>query len=231
MTRTQQLLLDLSLKPNYSEIDYVKSPCNWEAAEWVHRWPEWPMKMIAIYGEPGCGKTHLAHIWQGKTGARFLTPSDILNLSPHDALGEASAVILDNVEALFPKEANPDAAVEDWMFHFYNLVKEKNADLLFCSLRPPTQWAVRLPDLRSRLATILSIAINPPDEEALKAALFKLCSERGMVLSVEVGEYILRRVERSFDHIGSLVETLDKRTLSQHRQLTLGLVREVLSQL
>ena len=129
MTRTQQLLLDLSLKPNYSEIDYVKSPCNWEAAQWVHRWPEWPMKMIAIYGEPGCGKTHLAHIWQGKTGARFLTPSDILNLSPHDALGEASAVILDNVEALFPKEANPDAAVEDWMFHFYNLVKEKNADL------------------------------------------------------------------------------------------------------
>lgn len=231
MTRTQQLLLDLSLKPNYSEIDYVKSPCNWEAAEWVHRWPEWPMKMIAIYGEPGCGKTHLAHIWQGKTGARFLTPSDILNLSPHDALGEASAVILDNVEALFPKEANPDAAVEDWMFHFYNLVKEKNADLLFCSLRPPTQWAVRLPDLRSRLATILSIAINPPDEEALKAVLFKLCSERGMVLSVEVGEYILRRVERSFDHILSLVDTLDKRTLSQHRQLTLGLVREVLSQL
>ena len=117
------------------------------------------------------------------------------------------------------------------MFHFYNLVKEKNADLLFCSLRPPTQWAVRLPDLRSRLATILSIAINPPDEEALKAVLFKLCSERGMVLSVEVGEYILRRVERSFDHILSLVETLDKRTLSQHRQLTLGLVREVLSQL
>ena len=231
MTRTQQLLLDLSLKPNYSEIDYVKSPCNWEAAEWVHRWPEWPMKMIAIYGEAGCGKTHLAHIWQGKTGARFLTPSDILNLSPHDALGEASAVILDNVEALFPKEANPDAAVEDWMFHFYNLVKEKNADLLFCSLRPPTQWAVRLPDLRSRLATILSIAINPPDEEALKAVLFKLCSERGMVLSVEVGEYILRRVERSFDHILSLVDTLDKRTLSQHRQLTLGLVREVLSQL
>lgn len=231
MTRTQQLLLDLSLKPNYSEIDYVKSPCNWEAAQWVHRWPEWPMKMIAIYGEPGCGKTHLAHIWQGKTGARFLTPSDILNLSPHDALGEASAVILDNVEALFPKEANPDAAVEDWMFHFYNLVKEKNADLFFCSLRPPTQWAVRLPDLRSRLATILSIAINPPDEEALKAVLFKLCSERGMVLSVEVGEYILRRVERSFDHILSLVDTLDKRTLSQHRQLTLGLVREVLSQL
>jgi DnaA regulatory inactivator Hda len=231
MTHAQQLLLDLSIKPNYSKIDYVESSCNWEAAQWIHRWPDWPMKMIAIYGEPGCGKTHLAHIWQNKTGARLLTPNDILNLTPHEALDETSAIILDDVEALFQKEGPVDAASEGWMFHFYNLVKEKNANLLFCSLRPPTQWAVTLPDLRSRLATILSVGIHPPDEEALKAVLFKLCSERGMVLSLEVGEYILRRVERSFDHIRSLVETLDNRTLSQHRQLTLGLVREVLSQL
>jgi DnaA regulatory inactivator Hda len=231
MTRAQQLLLNLSIKPNYSEIDYVESPCNWEATQWIHRWPDWPLKMIAIYGEPGCGKTHLAHIWQNKTGARLLTPSDILSLTPHEALGEASTIILDDVDALFQKKGAPHASLEDWMFHFYNLVKEKNADLLLCSLQPPTQWAVTLPDLRSRLATILSVAINPPDEEALKAVLFKLCSERGMVLSLEVGEYILRRVERSFDHVRSLVETLDNRTLSQHRQLTLGLVREVLSQL
>ncbi len=115
------------------------------------------------------------------------------------------------------------------MFHFYNLVKEKNADLLLCSLQPPTQWKVTLPDLRSRLATVLSIAVNPPDEEALKAVLFKLCSEYGMTLSVDVAAYILRRVERSFDHIRSLAAMLNHRTLSQHRQLTLGLVREVLN--
>lgn len=231
MSRAQQLLLDLPIKPNYSEIDYVKSSCNWEAAQWIHRWPNWPMKMIAIYGAPGCGKTHLAHIWQGKTAARLLTPNDILNLTPHEALSQTSAVILDDVETFFPEERPPHPVMEGWMFHFYNLAKEKNADLLFCSIRPPTQWRVNLPDLRSRLATILSVAINPPDEEALKAVLFKLCSERGMVLSLEVGEYVLRRVERSFDHILSLVEMLDNRTLSQHRQLTLGLVREVLSQL
>jgi DnaA regulatory inactivator Hda len=233
MTRAQQLLLDLSRKPNYSEMDYVESPCNWEAAQWIRRWPDWPMKMIAIYGEPGCGKTHLAHIWQGKTGARFLTLNDIPDLPPHDALGEASAIVLDDADALFQKEASPaDATLrENWMFHFYNLVKEKGADLLLCSLQPPTQWTVTLPDLRSRLATILSIAVNPPDEEALKAVLFKLCSERGMTLSVEVGEYILRRVERSFDRVRSLVAALDHHALSQHRQLTLGLVREVLTEI
>jgi DnaA regulatory inactivator Hda len=232
MTRAQQLLLDLPLKPNYSEADYVKSPCNWEATQWVERWPDWPMKMIAIYGEPGCGKTHLAHIWQEKTGARFLTPSDILNLTPHDALDMASAIVLDDADSHFQKDGPQNAtSKEDWMFHFYNLVKEKGVDLLLCSLQPPTQWAVNLPDLRSRLTTILSVAVNPPDDEALKAVLFKLCSERGMILSGDVGAYILRRVERSFDRIRSLVATLDHHTLSQHRQLTLGLVREVLTDL
>lgn len=231
MTRAHQLLLDLPVKPNYSEIDYVESSCNWEATQWIHRWPDWPMKMITIYGEPGCGKTHLAHIWQEKTDARFLTSNDIRNLHPQDTLEGASALILDDADSLFQKETSQHvAAIESWMFHFYNLVKEKGIDLLLCSLLPPTQWTVALPDLRSRLATILSVSVNPPDEEALKAVLFKLCSERGMTLSVDVGEYILRRVERSFDCIRSLVAILDHHTLSQHRQLTLGLVREVFNE-
>lgn len=231
MPSAQQLLLDLTLKPNYSEPDYVESPCNWEATQWIKRWPDWHMRLIAIYGEPGCGKTHLAHIWQVRANARFLTPKDIQNLSPLEAIGDMKAIIIDDADSLFQQSGPFDPKViEDWMFHFYNLVKEKNIDLLLCCTHPPTQWTILLPDLRSRLATILSVAINPPDEEALQAILFKLCSERGMTLSTEVGDYILRRVERSFDSVRILVETLNNHTLSRHRQLTLAVVREVLSE-
>jgi DnaA regulatory inactivator Hda len=229
MTRGQQLLLDLACKPNYSKTDFVECPCNWEAVQWIQRWPDWPMKMIAIYGEPGCGKTHLAHIWQEISGARFLTPSDTLNLSPQDAIKNWKAFVLDDADTLSERDTDTQMIPEDWMFHFYNLVKENDADLLICSRQPPTLWGVKLPDLHSRLSTILSVAVNPPDEEALRAVLLKLCSERGMMLSVDIADYILRRVERSFDSIRNLVDTLDHKTLALHRQLTLGLVRDVLT--
>jgi DnaA regulatory inactivator Hda len=222
MTQAQQLLLELPLKPNYSKTDFVESSCNGEAIQWIERWPDWPVKMIAIFGETGCGKTHLAHIWQEKAQAKYLTPSDIHQLSPLEATQDTSAIVLDDVDLIVNEKSS-----QDWLFHFYNLMKEDQKDLLLCCQTPPTQWPVSLPDLKSRLATVMSIAVNPPDEEALKAVLFKLCSERGMTLSADVGEYILRRVERSFDSIRSLVATLDQHTLSQHRQLTLGLVREV----
>lgn len=229
MIRAQQLLLNLTVKPNYSEADFVESPCNWEAAQWIKRWPDWPMKMIAIYGEPGCGKTHLAHIWHEKANARFLTSTDILNLTPIEATKNEQAFILDDADALFQKEGS-ESVNEDRIFHFYNLVKEKGADLLICSHRPPTQWNVKLPDLRSRLTTILSISVNSPDEDALRAVLFKLCSELGMSLSPEVADYILRRVERSFENVRTFVNILNQNTLSTHRQLTLGLVREILNE-
>jgi DnaA regulatory inactivator Hda len=225
MTQGTQLLLDLPCKPNYSKADFVDSPCNWEATQWVQNWPEWPIKMIAIYGEAGCGKTHLAHIWQARSAARFLTPADTMRLSPLEATSNAQAIVLDDADI------HPESLPDDWMFHFYNLVKDNGADLLICSRQPPTQWDVRLPDLQSRLSTILSIEVQSPDEEALRSVLLKLCHERGMALSLEVADYILRRVERSFESIQKIVNVLDHETLTLHRQLSLGLVRDVLSDL
>jgi DnaA regulatory inactivator Hda len=229
MSNAKQLLLDLSLKPNYSEDDYIKCPCNWEAIQWIERWPNWPMKMIAIYGEPGCGKTHLAHIWSKKANARYLTPMDAEIHSPLESTNNHNTFILDDADDPFLRENAASSMYEEWMFHFYNLLNEKGANLLICCQKPPTQWSIKLPDLRSRLSTILSVAVSQPDEEALQAVLMKLCQERGMILSPEIAEYIIRRIERSFNGIRTIVELLDHKTLTLHRQLTLGLVRDVLN--
>jgi DnaA regulatory inactivator Hda len=220
MSTSRQLALHLPLKPSYAEGDFIESACNEAALQWIRRWPDWPVKMIAIYGMPGCGKTHLAHIWQEKTTACFLTPQDIARISPPEAVQVATRFVLDDVESLED---------ESWLFHFYNLMKEKDAYCLLCCRQAPTQWKVALPDLQSRLATILSIPVTLPDEDTLRAVLFKLFTEKGMALSQEIADYILRRIERSFDAVRSLVDAIDYYTLSTRRPLTLAVIREVLT--
>jgi DnaA regulatory inactivator Hda len=222
MSTSRQLALHLPLKPSYAEIDFIESPCNKEALQWIRRWPDWPVKMIAVYGMPGCGKTHLAHIWQEKSTARLLTAQDITQITPLEAAQDATSFVLDDAETLED---------ENWLFHFYNLVKEKDAYCLFCCRQAPTQWKTTLPDLQSRLSTIVSIPVTLPDEDALRAVLFKLFAGKGMTLSQEIAEYILRRVERSFEAVRSLVDAIDCYTLSTHRPLTLMVVREVLASL
>ena len=111
----------------------------------------------------------------GKICCPLSTAQDIALLMPHEAVKDAIAFVLDDAADTLEKE--------DWLFHFYNLVKEKDAFCLFCSAQAPTQWGVQLPDLRSRLSTLLSVSVTPPDEDALRAVLFKLFTEKGMTLS------------------------------------------------
>ena len=224
MKKPRQLPLYLPLQASYSPDDFIQSASNQQACQLIRSWPQWPGKMAAIYGERGCGKTHLAHIWQARAGARFINAYDFKILSPLDATRNFQAFVLDSADEVLGGMAEHEA----WMFHFYNLIQEKNAFLLMCCTLPPTRWAIALPDLISRLSTVISIAVNPPDEEALRAVLFKLCSGLGMTLSGEVADYILRRMERSFAGAHTIIEQLDSYTLSTHRQPTVGLVREML---
>ena len=38
----------------------------------VDRWPDWPMRRLAVVGPQGAGKTHLAHVWAARAGAAIL---------------------------------------------------------------------------------------------------------------------------------------------------------------
>ena len=69
----KQLTLDLALPPpTYRREDFIVADGNREALAWLDRWPDWPAPALALGGPPGCGKTHLAHIWATRTGAAIL---------------------------------------------------------------------------------------------------------------------------------------------------------------
>ncbi len=84
-----QLPLSLSLKPVYSEDNFLVSDCNREAHRWVAMWPRWPGHALLMYGPKGSGKTHLGQLWAQKAAARAWPASglDTLEASPGLRMG------------------------------------------------------------------------------------------------------------------------------------------------
>src|SRR5690606_4395504 len=67
-----QYPLELAHAETYAAADCRISECNRDALGWLDKWPAWPAPALVIYGPAGCGKTHLARMWQEKSAAHVL---------------------------------------------------------------------------------------------------------------------------------------------------------------
>lgn len=227
MQMTRQLPLDLGHTPSYSAADYLVSASNAAAWDWVERWPDWPAPGLAVCGPPGCGKTHLAHVWRARAAAVTVDAATLAGLDPMQALGEAAACIIDGVGA----GALAAAAAQRALLHLYNVTSERRGHMLICAEAPPARWPIALPDLRSRLAALPVVAVEAPDDGLLEALLAKLFADRQLAVDRGTVIFIVARMERSFDEARRLVEAIDRAALATHRRPGLGLVREVMERL
>ena len=222
---TRQLPLDLGHTPSYSAADYLVSASNAAAWAWVDRWPDWPAPGLALCGPPACGKTHLAHVWRVRAAAAMVDAAMLAGLDPMQTLGEAAACVVDGVAG----GALP-AAAERALLHLYNVTSERAGHMLLCAEAPPARWPIALPDLRSRLAALPAVAIDPPDDGLLEALLAKLFADRQLAVDRGTIIFIVARMERSFDAARRLVDAIDRAALASRRRPSLGLVRDVMEQ-
>lgn len=216
----KQLILPLNLPPAFDEKDFIVSDSNKEAYLWLMRWPNWPNRCLTIYGDKGCGKTHLSHIWQIKTKAVSLKSSDFNTIPLEILLEKPSLFILDDAHLIDNDEK---------FFHFYNHLISSEGNLLLLSKTPPAHWNKSLPDLRSRLNSISAIKIHPPDEGLLFQVIQKRFHDLQLKVDEEVIYFLLKHIERSFESVHFWVETLDAAALIHNRRITIPLVRESLS--
>jgi chromosomal replication initiation ATPase DnaA len=214
-----QLALDLSLPPGFLASDFLEAECNREAAYWIGRWPAWPDFALALCGPAGSGKSHLAHIFAAHSGAEIIPARELTVALVGELAEDAGAVIED-----------ADRGVDETaLFHLYNLLKEQHRPLLLTGRQPPNHWEVRLPDLKSRLATLTVASIGAPDDGLLQALLVKLFADRQVRIGPEIIAYLLPRMERSFAAVRALVERLDQEALRQGRAITLPLIRSLIA--
>lgn len=223
---TRQLPLDLGHTPSYSAADYLVSASNAAAWGWVERWPDWPAPGLALCGPPGCGKTHLANVWRERASAVMVDAATLTGLDPMQALGGATACVIDGAGA-----GSIAAPAQRALLHLYNVTSERSGHMLICAEAAPARWPIALSDLRSRLAALPAIAIEPPDDGLLEALLAKLFADRQLAVDRGTVIFIVARMERSFDAARRLVEAIDRAALATHRRPGLGLVREVMERL
>jgi chromosomal replication initiation ATPase DnaA len=119
-----------------------------------------------------------------------------------------------------------DRAKETDVFHAWNQAQQDRRPLLIIAEAVPPVWAVKLPDLRSRLAASPLLEIGPPDDRLLVQLLERAFERHLLHAKPDVVAWIARRIERS--HI-AILRVADALEAEAGRRLSIPAARATLS--
>jgi len=170
-------------------------------------------KLSFLYGPKKSGKSYLSKIWLKKNNAIEYNNNYEVLLNLHNN------ILIDNL-IFYDQEK---------IFHIVNNCILNNSKVLITSDNKINEINFVFNDLSSRLKTFSNLEINQPNDEMLLAILTKLLVEKQFIIkSNEIFEYIIRRVDRTYQGINDIVKKLDILSLEKKRQLTIPLIKEIL---
>jgi DnaA family protein len=179
---------------------------------------------IYLWGPPGSGKTHLlrALVAAVQAGGHRAAWFDAATAPPW-SLDEAwSVAVLDDCDAYAADQ-------QQAAFTLFIEAGSQGLPIVAAGALPPTDLGLR-DDLRTRLGWGHVHALQVLTESETRAALRREADRRGIFLSDEVMDYLLTRFSRDLAHLLALLERLDEFALSQHRAVTVPLLKRMFEQ-
>jgi chromosomal replication initiation ATPase DnaA len=82
--------------------------------------------------------------------------------------------------------------------------------------------------LISRVNSSLTIGINLPSDDLISVILTKNFSDKQIIVEKKHIDYIIKRIDRSYEKISQFILTLDKYSLKKGSPFSLKLIKEVL---
>ena len=213
-----QLVLKFPTQQAYKKEDFYVSPSNQEAYDFINSWPNWIRRIVNIFGPSGSGKSHLTSILKDKTSC-LQVDGNKLNEQIFSKFKIKEALIIENLD---------ENINEKLLFSLWNVALQDNKYLLITSAKPISSYKFKLKDLISRASSSLIIGINLPSDDLISAILAKNFSDKQIKVEKKHIDYIIKRIDRSYEKISQFILTLDKYSLKKGSPFGLKLIKEVL---
>lgn len=185
---------------------------------------------IFLAGPPGSGKTHLLYATCAAATADGRNAQYLSLASLHGdraaalrAFGGSDVLALDDVQAIAGA-----ADAEHALFDLYNRSKTEMCTLILAARLPAATLAVRLPDLRSRLAACTQAPLKPLDEAARRGILRARAHARGLTLDAAALDWLFAHTPRDLGNLMTQLERVDRAALAAQRRVTIPFLRAVL---
>lgn len=231
-----QLTLDIALKDSFTFDNFVAGDNQLLIDLLKNKNPKIE-KQIYIWGAHHTGKTHLLQAlcqYHSELHAKkniklsYLPLKQLIDFSPEIFQGQEAMDIccIDDVQLLQNKSYWQEA-----LFNLINRCREVGARLIISANQPPTEINIELKDLVSRLQWGPVFKLNELSDNNKHQALQQRAQSRGFDLDDNVATYLLNNCNRNIADLFSVLDTLDKAQLQQHRRLTIPFVKLVLEKI
>ena len=218
ISMSNQLILKFPSHQAYKKEDFYVSPSNQEAYDFINSWPKWIKRTVNIFGHSGSGKYHLASILKSKISSLQIEANN-LNDETFFKFKTKEVLIIENLNA---------SVSENLLFSLWNVALQDNKYLLITSTKPISSFKFKLRDLISRVTSSLIIGINLPSDDLVSVILAKNFSDKQIKVEKKHIDYIIKRIDRSYEKISQFILTLDKYSLKKGSPFGLKLIKEVL---
>lgn len=183
---------------------------------------------VWISGDAQSGRSHLlqAIVAAQPAGRAVYLPLKAIPASESiQGLPDGVIVCLDDVHTV--------AGVDAWeraIFLLYEQMLKTDGRLVVSAGNVVNESGFSLPDLASRLNALSTFRLRPPDDAGQVSALKKRADIRGLKLSDDAAQYMLRHLPRALSEQFEWLTILDHRSLAARRKLTLPFVRDVIGE-
>ena len=216
---TDQLLLKFPSKQAYLKEDFYVSSSNNEAFKLIESWPKWIKKTVNIFGPQGSGKTHLISMLKNKTSAIDVDSNQVTDQIFFE-FKLKEVLIIENLK---------ENISENLLYTLYNVAQQDNKYFVLTSREPINKFNFKSMDLKSRVNSTTIIGIDLPSDELISVILSKSFSDKQIKVEKKHIDYVIKRIDRSYEKISQFISTIDKYSLKKGSPFSLKLIKEVLN--